>query len=102
VPRARAGADDAAASLDEGPAAAAAAREAELRREVELVEVLEPEVERSAEGAAATVAAAVAFGAGVWATLGRAKGEGARDSNPPRRARFDLSAAPLAGLFLIL
>lgn len=50
--------------------------EAELFEEIKRIEIAEPEAERKAESAALTVGAAVAFGAGIWAVLGRTKAEG--------------------------
>jgi hypothetical protein len=50
--------------------------EAKLRKEIIKIEVTEPVVEQRAESAALTVAAAAAFGAGIWAVLGRGKAEG--------------------------
>ena len=41
------------------------------------LEISEPELERGAEQAAATVAASTVFGGIVWALLGASKGEGA-------------------------
>ena len=58
--------DDASASIDE----------AKLIKEIQKIEVLEPEVEERAESAALIVAAAAVFGAGIWAVLGKAKAEG--------------------------
>ena len=63
--------EDASASIDE-----ATETEAELIKEIKRIEVDEPELEAGAESAALTVAAATAFGAGIWAILGKAKGEG--------------------------
>ena len=77
--------DDASASLDDAVAA-----ESDIIRAVEQLEVEEPALEQSAESAAAAVAAAFAFGAGVWAVLGRAKGEGAQ-----RGRGIDMRAARL-------
>jgi len=62
--------DDSSASIDE----------AKLREEIIKIEVVEPVVEQKAESAALTVAAAAAFGAGIWAVLGRGKAEGKRKS----------------------
>jgi hypothetical protein len=62
------------ATRDESPSASI--DEAKLREEIIKIEVTEPVVEQKAENAALTVAAAVAFGAGIWAVLGRAKAEG--------------------------
>lgn len=59
---------------DESPSASI--DEAKLREEIIKIEVTEPVVEQKAESAALTVAAAAAFGAGIWAVLGRAKAEG--------------------------
>jgi hypothetical protein len=53
-----------------------AREDVELVEEIRKIEIVEPEVERKAESAALTVAAAVAFGAGIWAVLGRTKAEG--------------------------
>lgn len=61
--------DDDIASTEE------ASREKALREELELIEVKEPLAEESAEAASLTVAAAVAFGAGIWAILGKNKAE---------------------------
>lgn len=58
--------DDATASADDLVLA-----EKELQR----IEVEEPLVEEKGENAAGIVAAAVAFGAGVWAVLGQTKGQ---------------------------
>jgi hypothetical protein len=56
--------------------ASASIDEAKLREEIIKIEVIEPVVEQKAESAALTVAAAAAFGAGIWAVLGRGKAEG--------------------------
>lgn len=85
--------DDASASLDD--AAGPSVAEADLIAAVEQLEVEEPLLEQSAESAAAAVAAAFAFGAGVWAVLGKAKGEGAQ-----RRSCVDLLAKRRVILFL--
>lgn len=63
--RAQSSRDDTTASIDEPG----------LRKEIQKLEVLEPEMEQSAESAALPVAAAVVFGAGIWAVLGHAKAE---------------------------
>ena len=47
-----------------------------LLKELEKVEIAEPEAEQKAENAAIYVGAAVAFGAAVWLVLGRTKAEG--------------------------
>lgn len=81
--RAAARPDEAQASRDEGAGAGGgsggtvvdATAEREALKSLELLEVTEPAVEERAESAALAVAAAVAFGAGVWAVLGRQKGE---------------------------
>jgi hypothetical protein len=65
--------DDVSASADD---LTVSQRDEQLIAEVTRIEVLEPIVEEKGESAALAVAAAVAFGAGVWALLGRAKGEG--------------------------
>lgn len=44
--------------------------------ELERIEVLEPEIESGAENAALTVIASTAFGALIWAVLGKTKAEG--------------------------
>jgi TerC family integral membrane protein len=61
--------DSANASVDEPLS------EAELRREVQRLELEEPAFEAGAESAALTVAAASVFGAGIWAVLGKTKAE---------------------------
>lgn len=48
--------------------------EATVIEEIDFLEVKEPIVEERAEGAAATVIAALVFGAGVWGVLGEQKG----------------------------
>lgn len=48
--------------------------EALMLKSLDRLEVAEPLIERSGEGAASTVIAAIVFGAGVWATLGEQKG----------------------------
>lgn len=61
--------DDAAASTDE------TLFEKEISERLELIEVEEPLAEGRAESASLTVAAAVLFGAGIWAVLGGGKAE---------------------------
>ena len=61
---------------DKAAASSASIDDAEMLQELQNVEVLEPVVEQKAESAALTVAAATAFGAGIWAVLGKAKAEG--------------------------
>jgi hypothetical protein len=73
--------DDSSASIDE----------AKLRKELIKIEVAEPVVEQKAESAALTVAAAAAFGAGIWAVLGRAKAEGKEKSIDSRLITLILS-----------
>jgi len=63
--------DDASASVDEAQTA-----ESDLLKEIKILEVDEPELEEGAENAALTVGLAMAFGAAVWAVLGKTKGEG--------------------------
>lgn len=50
--------------------------EAILREEINKIEIKEPEIESEGENAALNVAAATAFGAAIWAVLGKSKGEG--------------------------
>ena len=73
--------------------------------EIEMIEVDEPLLEKGAETAALTVAGSAAFGALIWAVLGKTKAEGAYLSNDTLRVinkhlRYFIVAEYFAGYLL--